>query len=374
MAIRTAEDDGSSMVQLKLEAQQAKRHSIEAEKRASNAADIIQNLNNEINHLKKAFKEANIFPERPLTGVIIPCSRGLSSKQPSLGKVISLETDLEVDDLMLKYASEETENRILDYDGDQYPYTENNSTLLDTHHGFPVAATTTTGFDGLFHNDEYQYKTMNKSDIVLPTENRRVNINIDSFNSTASQGESFHNRSTFQAWKTNKLYWSPDNAAGSEYYDYEANEAAQQIEELNIFQNLDRPTKSRAGKIKVKVFDSASAMEVSAINIACGEIDAQIKKVEDSILARTNSDLVLSRDAKQKQQQEMKRERDTLLKLKDNVLKGLFKPNKQGKLDPLNANDKLHPKMHKQVEIGKGPMPVKHNPLVTSKLFTTPPT
>ena len=54
VATRISEEDGASMAQLRQEALHAEKHSMEAEKKASSAADIVQNLTNEIINLKKA--------------------------------------------------------------------------------------------------------------------------------------------------------------------------------------------------------------------------------------------------------------------------------------------------------------------------------
>jgi hypothetical protein len=70
----------------------------------------------------------------------------------------------------------------------------------------------------------------------------------------------------FQQWKTDRLVWSPDTAAGSEYVDQEAADVVAQLDGLDVFHDgVTRTTRSRAGKVKAKVFDTtAIAAEIAA--------------------------------------------------------------------------------------------------------------
>ena len=91
VSARVAEEDGSSMAQLRQEALQAKRRTLEAEKKANNASDLIMNLNNEMLNLKKALREAGIDSQRTTT---------MGGKEG----ITQNDADNEVDDMMERYA------------------------------------------------------------------------------------------------------------------------------------------------------------------------------------------------------------------------------------------------------------------------------
>lgn len=95
VATRISEEDGASMAQLRQEALHAEKHSMEAEKKASSAADIVQNLTNEIINLKKALKDANILPKNDRSNI----SFSGASKE-----MTNFMLEEEVDELMDRYS------------------------------------------------------------------------------------------------------------------------------------------------------------------------------------------------------------------------------------------------------------------------------
>ena len=251
VSARVAEEDGSSMAQLRQEALQAKRRTLEAEKKANNASDLIMNLNNEMLNLKKALREAGIDSQRTTT---IGGKEGITQN----------DADNEVDDMMERFAH-----------------------ANDNYHDDGAAATTIrpmflqlSGRGASNSNNvtqpsssSWQPQNMNAGqDNGVPRTNSTINNNnnnnnteqrysipfIDHFPAAAAGGGfpsptklrpntadgrqgglsssgsgggfgmSMGSRPStsaggattpFKQWKTDRLVWSPDTAAGSEYYD-----------------------------------------------------------------------------------------------------------------------------------------------------------
>ena len=289
VATRVAEEDGSSMAQLRQEALQAKRRSLEAEKKANNASDLIMNLNNEILNLKKSLREAGIDTQR---ATLIAETAPLTQQ----------DMDYEVDDMVARFQQHDLTD---DAATDNYGATTLRPTFFDRSQTTPASAGIATapssssrsGKDGgiaihsMFaateggalirpfssNNLPEQGGGMPPIDHGFSQAKRPTTAGGDaprvmfSRPTTSDGGYAGTSRPTsrgptpFQQWKTDRLVWSPDTAAGSEFVDQEAADVVAQLDGLEMFRDgVSRTTRSRAGKVKAKVFDTtAIAAEIA---------------------------------------------------------------------------------------------------------------
>lgn len=284
VATRVAEEDGSSMAQLRQEAQQAKRRSLEAEKKAANASDLIMNLNNEILNLKKGLREAGIeFHRTESTGSAINNALPYSQEQ----------ADDEVDRMMAGFRLNDVDdaegdgmissrprtgsrrpsrqhpgntpvvaNLFVATEGTTFkPFAMNSSnnyeqpsssrSMPPIDHGFsPSRRPTTTGSDGSYGQSPFSrsYSSSDGVPVLLSPPSKSPSSRI-------TNGL----MSPFQQWKTDHLVWSPDHATGSEFYDQEAAEVAATLDEFEVFKDgIGRNTQSRQRQVKAKVFDTTT--------------------------------------------------------------------------------------------------------------------
>jgi hypothetical protein len=423
VAARVAEEDGASMAQLRQEALQAKMNSMEAEKKAGCAADIIQDLNKEIINLKKALREANILPENEKSAV--PFSR--TSRATT-----DIIFEEEVDELMRRYmpygyepgqesgmdeggGEEAAEGgEVRDFaslpitgiqgttgefspapspvgrsrrrpqssygDGDGVAFADEDKDPARTRlqsggrGGVGAGTGTETGFgvgrpktaengidlDVLYSSTGLQFaRPSTTGGLMHPTAASRI-----------SQA------TPFQKWKTEKLEWCPDNPLASEYCDVEAAEVAAQLESLDLFSGLQRATRSRAGKIKLKVFDSDSALTAKAgAAVSFADDAGRGTRMTTRMMSSggTGNRAVSAPAASQshihkKPAMTKAEEQDHFLAM--SIPKKPVKPLKNVGVGvgPVSAIRWSTGKTSK--EVGKGDMPVRVSPLITSKAFT----
>ena len=248
VSARVAEEDGSSMAQLRQEALQAKRRTIEAEKKANNASDLIMNLNNEMLNLKKALRDAGIDSLRPAA---IGGKEGVTQN----------DADNEVDDMMERFAHAndnyhddgaaattirpmflQLSGRGVSSNNMQVaqPPTSSSARQPQRHHSQDYGVQTTTNTNNNNNNNNEQRYNIPLIDhfppagggFPSPTKLRPNTADGRQGLSSSGSGGGFNMGSTsrpstsaggattpFKQWKTDRLVWSPDTAAGSEYYD-----------------------------------------------------------------------------------------------------------------------------------------------------------
>eukprot|EP00596_Hydrurales_sp_CCMP1899_P005727 CAMPEP_0119039742 /NCGR_PEP_ID=MMETSP1177-20130426/9371_1 /TAXON_ID=2985 /ORGANISM="Ochromonas sp, Strain CCMP1899" /LENGTH=425 /DNA_ID=CAMNT_0007003981 /DNA_START=300 /DNA_END=1574 /DNA_ORIENTATION=+ len=290
VSTRVAEEDGASMDRLSSLLLEAKTQSVEAEKRATVAIDIVSDLNNEINTLKKAFKDSNIGIKE-----VVPIQlNGVCTGNTAL------LTDDEVDAMMGKFflepkttdlATQELGPFIMDRTGDLGPDIGGRRSSHD-HGGYLGVSidkgedhprpSTSSGRSNNMGDDRPRPSTSSGrsnnmgGDCPRPSTSsgRSSSALFDiqqSRNQKTSSGLASSRVSTpFQQWKTDKCKWSPDTPAASTNYDkYTADVTAEMTEQSNHreldqslkhFSTLQKPVKSYMGKINSKVFENLNIL------------------------------------------------------------------------------------------------------------------
>ena len=396
VATRVAEEDGSSMAQLRQEAQQAKRRSLEAEKKAANAADLIMNLNNEILNLKKGLKEAGIESHRTESGNTANNGQPYSQDQADdeVDQMMSrfhLDEQDDGDDGMLSSrsrtssrqqlrrqqsgptlggggvptsapvvgslftAAEGVTFRPFAMNSNNWEQPSSSRSMPPIDHGFSPTSRrpTTTGSDTSYGQSPMSSsKPLNSPDGMLsPASNA---------SRSPTNRPTSNTNSPFQQWKTDRFVWSPDHIIGSEYYDREAAEVAATLDELEVFKDgITRNTQSKQRQVKAKVFDTTTYAAAIAASTK------KITRLPSVELAMANAAMSAGSGGGNPWQVA-------------HSVAGLISPGSAGVGAGVGADGKALSKYHYDKakfavkEVGRGDIDKGDNALVTSKLFSKP--
>ena len=205
---RIIEEDGACIDGLKQEALEARTSSIEAEKRATMAIEIVNDLNIEINSLKKAFKDSNIGTGTG-TGIFLPSEE-------------NLPTDEEVDEMMARYPSDHyyqrqrpqagshTQNQCNQNNQNNQNYQSNSYDNYDRDHGNNQNRPSTS--PSSFFNDQNQNLRSSSSGGLRQSLHSRIGREKDRDNNRDKEKDRDDN------------YYDNDNAPSEYDFSYQDNE------------------------------------------------------------------------------------------------------------------------------------------------------